>query len=188
MNPYAARTHKEMLDVLRDQEAPGPAIHYYMIRGGSDKKNITIWEPGMIGDEYVKSYGHYHVQDFDERYEILAGEGMLLLQTRELDARGMPIDASIASFRAIRVKAGDIADIPRRAGHLMVNTGTTWLVTRDDSPVNLDAAESASRPQHADYAPYKKMRGAAYYVVNKAGKPALEKNPAYKKVPPASIE
>jgi oxalate decarboxylase/phosphoglucose isomerase-like protein (cupin superfamily) len=177
-----------MMDVLRDTTASGPAIHYYMIRGGADKKNITIWEPGLVGAEYIKSYGHYHVADFDEQYEILVGEGMVLLQMRGTDASGAPLDEIITSFRALRVKAGDIVNIPQRAGHLMVNTGTTWLVTRDNSPVNLEEVDAVSRPAHADYAPFKKMHGAAYYVIEKNGVPTLEKNSRYTQVADATIE
>ena len=37
-----------------------------MIRGGTDKRNITVWEPGTVGGEYIKAYGHYHVGDLNE--------------------------------------------------------------------------------------------------------------------------
>ena len=40
-----------MKDVLMNPEANGPDIHYYMIRGGSEKKNITVWETGTVGGE-----------------------------------------------------------------------------------------------------------------------------------------
>ncbi len=48
---YAERTHEKMKEVLMEPEAEGPAIHYYMIRGGSEKTNITIWEKGTVGSE-----------------------------------------------------------------------------------------------------------------------------------------
>ena len=38
---YAARSHEKMQEVLMDAQGVGPAIHYYMIRGGKDQKNIT---------------------------------------------------------------------------------------------------------------------------------------------------
>ena len=38
---YAARTHEKMQEVLMDPNGVGPAIHYYMIRGGKEQKNIT---------------------------------------------------------------------------------------------------------------------------------------------------
>ena len=40
---YASRTHEKMQDVLMDPSGVGPAIHYYMIRGGVNQKNITVW-------------------------------------------------------------------------------------------------------------------------------------------------
>lgn len=76
---YAARTHDKMVDVLMDPAGTGPTIHYYMIRGGKEQKNVTVWEPGTISGEYIKTYGHYHVGDLDEKYWILLGEGIALL-------------------------------------------------------------------------------------------------------------
>ena len=51
---YAPRTHEKMTEVLMDPKGVGPAIHYYMIRGGVDQKNVTVWEPGTISGEYIK--------------------------------------------------------------------------------------------------------------------------------------
>lgn len=169
-------------------DAPGPEIHYYMIRGGSIKTNITVWESGTIDGEYIKTYGHYHVGDLEEVYHILQGEGIVILQEREEDERGNPIDDQIKSFRAIRVKSGDKVHIPENTGHLAINIGKIWLTTSDDSPVNFEEKDPVSLPGHADYEPFRKLRGAAYYVVEKNGKPALVKNPNYKKVPHAEIE
>ena len=38
LNPYASRKHEEMKEVLMSPDASGPTTHYYMIRGGKDKK------------------------------------------------------------------------------------------------------------------------------------------------------
>ena len=73
---YAARTHEKMQEVLMDPNGVGPTIHYYMIRGGKDQKNITVWEPGTISGEYIKTYGHYHVGKLDETYWIIFGTGI----------------------------------------------------------------------------------------------------------------
>lgn len=185
---YASRTHDKMKEVLKSPEAKGPAIHYYMIRGGSAKTNITVWEPGTIGDEYIKAYGHYHVGTLEENYTILQGRGIIILQERALDAIGNPIDSEVASFKAISVKAGDKVHIPKNTGHLAINTGDVWLVTSDDSPVDFGESDPVGMPGHADYEPFRKLRGAAYYVVSKGGKPALVKNPNYSKVPEAKIQ
>ena len=185
MTPFATRTHEKMREVLMSPDSSGPEVHYYMIRGGQDKRNITVWESGVVGSEYIKAYGHYHIDDFVETYKILEGEGILLLQNRKKDEKGNFIDDEIVSFRALKVSAGDTIPIPPFSGHLLVNVGNTWLVTSDDSPVNLN--DSASMPQHADYEPVKKMKGFAYYVVEKDGKPALVRNDKYKNVPAAEI-
>lgn len=169
-----------MKDVLMKPEAKGPAVHYYMIRGGSEKRNITVWETGIVGGEYVKTYGHYHVGDLDETYEVLEGEGIALLQKLVVENGVSRIDC-VEEFKVIKVKAGDSIYMPPGYGHLVVNTGTTWLVTSDDSPV-FGANDSASMPGHADYESVKKMRGFAYYVVEKDGAPALVRNPLYKEI------
>jgi len=188
MKPFAIRSHQEMKDVLMNQGSVGPEAYYYMMRGGSEKGNITVWESGLVGEEYIKTYGHYHVGDLEETYTILEGEGVVLLQEREIDSDGNPIDDEIKSFSAIYARAGDKVHIASNMGHLAVNVGPNWLVTRDDSPVNFSDADPVSLPGHADYSPFKKLRGAAYYVVSRNGSPELIKNHLYKKVPDAKIE
>lgn len=183
LKPFAGRTHQEMKDVLFHPEDDGPEIHYYMIRGGVDKKNITVWETGKVGGEYIKTYGHYHVGKLDETYHVVAGEGVVLLQSRKTGSEDNPKDDEIETFYAIKVKVGDSVFIPSGMGHLVANTGQTWLVTVDDSPVNFAEADPVSLPGHADYEPVKKMHGFAYYLVSENGQPTLVKNPNYKIIP-----
>lgn len=187
-NVLGERTHQEMIDVLMDSKATGPDVYYFMIRGGSERKNITVWQSGLVGEEYIKTYGHYHVSDFLETYEILSGEGIILLQKRKIDKIGNPIDDEIDYFKAIFVKPGSVVSIPERAGHLALNIGESWLITSDDSPVNFEKAKEAAWPKHADYEPVKKLHGFAYYVVKKNGQPLFIKNPNYKNTPEIIIE
>lgn len=186
--PLAERNTDKMKEVLFVSEAESPDIHYYMIRGGKDKTNITIWECGTVGGEYIKTYGHYHVGDISETYSIIQGTGILLLQKRKIDDNGKPIDDEIEIFEAKKVKEGDKIFIKPEMGHLIVNTGNTWLVTSDDSPVYPDDIDPVGLPGHADYEAVKKMRGFAYYIIEKNGVPTLIKNPKYKTVPEAFIE
>ena len=179
---YAPRTHEKMQEVLMDPAGKGPAIHYYMIRGGVDQKNITVWEPGTISGEYIKTYGHYHVGKLDETYWILYGEGIALLQKLAVDAQGTMIPDVVTEFKAVRVKTGDSVYMPEGYGHLVANVGSTYFATADDSPVNFDEKNAVSMPGHADYEPVKKMQGFAYYVVEHEGKPALVKNRRYKEI------
>lgn len=179
---YAARTHEKMREVLMSPDAEGPAIHYYMIRGGVDQRNITVWEPGTVGGEYIKTYGHYHVGQLDENYWVILGEGVALLQKRAVGPDGKPSDDVLEEFKAIPVKAGDKVYMPIDYGHLVVNTGHTYLVTADDSPVNFEEKDAVSLPGHADYKPVERMKGFAYYVVENNGAPALKRNPLYKEI------
>jgi glucose-6-phosphate isomerase len=178
--PYAARTHEKMQEVLMYPDAEGPAVHYYMIRGGKNKKNVTVWEAGTVGGEYIKTYGHYHVGQLDETYWVVQGEGVIL-QQKMVEENGIPQSDTIEEFKVIRVKAGDSIYMPPGYGHLGINTGTEWFVTTDDSPV-AEAGDSASMPGHADYSAVQKMRGFAYYVIEHNGESALKKNPLYKEV------
>lgn len=174
----ATRTHEAMRPVLMSPDSPGPSIHYYMIRGGHTQRNVTVWEPGTVGGEYVKTFGHYHVGDLDETYWFVHGEGVLLMQ--KLSDPADP--ANVELFQAVPVKAGDEIYIPSGHGHLVANVGNTYLVTMDNSPVDFEERDPVSLPGHADYSLVEKMRGFAYYVVEHGGKPALAKNPAYKSV------
>lgn len=183
LKPFATRTHEDMKEVLMDPTSAGPEIHYYMIRGGVDKTNITVWETGKVGQEYIKTYGHYHVGQISETYNIIQGEGVVLLQIRKMDGVGFPIDDEIEKFYAIKVVIEDSVFIPSGTAHLVANTGKTWLATSDDSPVNFDEVDPVSLPGHADYNPIKKLQGLAYYLVEDSGQPVLVKNPKYKAVP-----
>ena len=141
---YAARSHEKMQEVLMDPNGIGPAIHYYMIRGGKEQKNITVWEPGTIGTEYIKTYGHYHVGKLDETYWIIFGTGVALLQKLAVDEKGQMIPDVVEEFKALPVKQGDEVYMPTGYGHLVVNTGTTYFVTADDSPVDFEERDPVS--------------------------------------------
>lgn len=185
---YAERTHEKMKDVLMDPStSSGPAVHYHMVRGGSDQRNITVWEPGLVGTEFIKTYGHYHVGRLDETYWVLFGEGIVLVQKRAVDESGKAKNDEISEMYAVHVKAGDAIFIPDAWGHLVANISKTFFVTADDSPVNFEEVDPVSLPGHADYQAVKSMQGFGYYVVERDGKPALVKNERYKQVPEVSI-
>lgn len=183
---YAPRAQERMKEVLMDLDAKGLDVHYHMVRGGSEQKNITIWEPGTISGEYIKTYGHYHVGQLDETYWVIFGEGIALVQKR-VERNGQPVDDEIEEAYAIKVKPGDAIYMPPGYGHLLVNISKTYFATADDSPVNFDEGNPVSMPGHADYDAVKKMQGFCYYIVEKDGKPALVKNPKYKKIPDIKI-
>lgn len=122
--------------------------------------DITVIPPQTICGEYVKTKGHYHIENpegvgYPEIYEVLEGEGHYLLQNH---------DASDVIM--IRAVAGQKVLIPPGYGHVTINPGTEDLVMS-----NLVSTEFSS-----DYAPYVEKGGAAYYEMEGG---ALVKNPAY---------
>lgn len=179
---YAARTHEKMKEVLMDPNGDGPAIHYHLVRGGTDQKNITVWEPGAISGEYIKTYGHYHIGKLDETYWFVYGQGIALLQKLAVDDNGEMIVDEVEKFKAVPAIMGEKLFIPSGYGHLVANIGKTYFATVDDSPVNFEDRDPAGLPGHADYELVKQMHGFAYYVVEHNGKPALKKNPRYKNI------
>lgn len=187
-SPCFGRNHKKMKEVLMNPKAKGPENHYYVVRGGKEKTNISIWEVGTVGGEYIKSYGHYHVGNISETYKILQGEGVLMLQKRKKDSEGKPINNEIEFFKAYHMKSGDQIYIEPEIGHLLVNIGKIWLITSDDSPLDHGDKDPVGMPGHADYESVKEMGGFAYFVIEKEGKPILMKNNKYISIPKAEIE
>jgi glucose-6-phosphate isomerase, archaeal len=182
---FAERSHEKMQEVLMNPKAEGPKIHYYMIRGDMKNgrgNNITTWEPGTVGGEYIKTYGHYHVGKLDETYTVISGKGMVVLQKLAVDVNEKMIQDVVEEFKIIPVKVGEKVFIPSNCGHLAVNIGSDFFVTEDDSPVNFGKKDEASMPGHADYESVKQMKGFAFYIVENDGKPALIKNRLYKEV------
>ena len=184
----AVRTHQEMKDVIMSPESSGPDIYYYMIRGGSDKKNVTVLESGTVGGEYIKAYGHYHVDDLGEIYNVLSGQGIMLLQKRKVLNDGMVINDEVDWVKAIFISPGNVVNIDPKIGHLIINIGEEWLVTSDNSPVAISTEERASWPVHADYKPVKDLQGFAYYVVKSVDGPSFIKNLNYKNTPEIIVE
>lgn len=176
---FSRRTRADMeLVLLTPGATNGPNTFYYMLRGGSAFGNITFLRPGDQAGEYVKTLGHYHPYDFDETYKVIQGEGVMLLQKRK-EVDGVPQDDRIEEFRVVHLRAGDSIALPLRFGHVLVNVGSGFLITKDNSPS--DPKTTRVRP-HADYEPIKRMHGMAYYLVKQNGKPVLRKNPSYKEV------
>jgi len=161
------RTKEKMTEVLRDPKAEGPENAYYMMRG---KPNITIWEPGSYGSEFNKAYGHYHVHNEPETYQVLFGTGVGILQHRNENNE-------VDEVRLVKAKAGDTVKVPPGAwGHAFANVGETYFITSDDAPSDASHAQN-------DYLPIKETGGMAYFIINEGGEVKIVPNPKYKNLP-----
>ncbi|MEO6705292.1 MAG: glucose-6-phosphate isomerase family protein [Ginsengibacter sp.] len=77
---------------------------------------LTHLYPGMVGDEYFMTKGHFHsVENRAEYYWGIEGEGILLLMDKKRNTR------------AEYMSPGSLHYIPGVTAHRVVNTGTFML-------------------------------------------------------------
>jgi glucose-6-phosphate isomerase len=156
---------KEMKNVLYDGEwaKKSPNLELYYIWRGLKQKNgirydITIIPPRMLGKEFVKTKGHYHIGSYGELYKVLTGEGIFLIQDKEVK--------NIYFFRA---KRGEFVLIPSNFGHTTINP----------SSKTLKMANWTSKKCKSDYKSIEKKKGFCYYYTICG----WIKNKNYKKTP-----
>jgi len=166
---------KEWVKTAKDMDL------YYMYRG-VDKKDelrydITIIPHNLLGVEFSKTKGHYHVGHFQETYTVLEGSAIYLMQ--KLNEAG-----EIADVYATRVQKGDSIIIPAFYGHVTINPSET-----DD----LKMANWVSENCKSDYSLFEKAQGACYYYIRPTsaesfGEGTWIKNENYKNVPELRFE
>lgn len=179
----------DMRDVLADPSAEGPAELYYMYRDVGFEAEKALWKPrslrydvtvipsGRIGDEFIKTAGHYHPPvpgqsvAYPEVYEVLHGVAHYLLQRRKGD--GLEVDDVIL----VEAKAGDKVIMPPGYGHITINPGPEVLVM-----VNLVEGTFGSI-----YEPLRQTQGGAYYELLEDGEAVFEENEEYGDVPELRI-
>lgn len=74
---------------------------------------LTVINPGTVKKEFYFTKGHVHRKKTPEFYILLEGKGKLLIQ------KGKP--------KAIELKKGEIALIPKSYAHRLINTGREKL-------------------------------------------------------------
>lgn len=169
------RKLSDMKNVLYDQEwlktAGNPEL-YYMYRGIEEKKgiryDITIIPPAMLGSEFVKTKGHYHIETYQEVYTVVEGEAIYLMQKKNNKEE-------IEDAYAVKAQKGDTVIVPSFYGHITINPSETQ---------ELKMANWVSPQCQSDYSLYEKLRGACYYYL----KTGWIKNENYKSVPELRFE
>jgi len=161
----AIRTIDQMKEVLLDKNIHNPRELYYMYRDihrFSDQSileeyklryDVTVIKPFCLGEEFMKTAGHYHSGDFGELYEVVYGRCFCLLQ-RPSSGDWRVIEEVIF----VEAVAGQKIVIPPGFGHILINPGPDYLVT----------SNWVSRGFESRYELYKKAGGAAYFVVSEA--------------------
>ena len=129
-------------------ECARDAGDHALIAAAGLRFDITVIPAGNLGQEFVKTKGHFHPASPDgigypELYGVMQGEAWYLLQ--DLDLR----DAVV-----IRAKQGDLVLIPPGYGHITVNPG----------PSDLVMANFVSTRFQSEYQLYEVNRGGVYYA------------------------
>jgi len=162
------RSMKEMESVLYDQNWVKEAEDfnvYYVWRGvkweGELRYDITIIPPRMLGQEFPKTKGHKHLDNFQELITVLEGEAFYLAQWGEGN--------KIEKIEVIKAKKGDWIIYLPNCNHLTINPGKKTLIM----------ANWLSKKCKSDYSLFEKYQGAGYYYTRQG----WIKNKNYKSVP-----
>lgn len=129
--------------------------------------DITIIPPQTLGEEYVKTAGHYHPNvpehhiSYAEVYQVLEGEAVYLLQKASEDA--------IEDVIVVEAKAKDIVVIPPDYGHITINKSDKELMM----------ANWVSREFSSMYTTIKEHAGGTYFLL----KDGYKQNPKYTNLP-----
>lgn len=175
MKISSTRELSSLKDVLKNVNSIGVDPVYWVFSGVSKNKweNITVLAPGNIGEEFTKTYGHYHSTDVNETYKVLSGEGLLILQKKHFE-NGVFIPEIIDEVKIIKGSAGDEFVITPEYGH-------SWSNISDEPLVTLDDWRWGHKPE--DYEYMKNFQGMCYYVIKNGDSFQLIKNLKYKTVP-----
>ena len=130
--------------------------------------DITVIPPNMLGQEYVKTAGHYHPtvpgtdMSYTEVYHVIEGEATYLLQRTD--------NGKVTDVVVIKAQAGDNVIVPPNYGHITINASDKTL-----KMANWVCGEFTSI-----YEPIRKLSGGAYYLLDTG----FIQNPKYDNVPP----
>jgi glucose-6-phosphate isomerase len=148
-----------------------PNLEVYYMERGLEQKNglrydITTIPPKMLGKEFVKTKGHYHIGDCQELYIVLEGEGIFLMQKRG--------EGKIQDVYYVKATKGDCILVPPFYGHTTINPTTE----------RLKMGNWISREYKADYESIETKEGLSYYYTQDG----WIKNKNYEEVPELRFE
>lgn len=174
----STRTLKEMVPVLSNINSEGQAdfdTSVYWVFSNVSKiwENMTLIAPGEFNGEFPKTFGHYHSSNTTEKYKLLSGKGILLMQKRKFVDDDW-VSNELEKIYFVEFLQGDELNITKEWGHSWSNIGNEPLVT-------LDNWKDGHTP--ADYQPIEEMGGMGYFLVKNNEKANLIPNPKYKDLP-----
>jgi len=178
MQLKSIRTLGEMTPVLADpnigKDKNKDNVVYWVFSNVSKTwENLTLISPGDYNGEFPKTFGHYHSSPVTEKYKLISGEGILLMQKRKF------IDDDWVSDRLEKIYfveflPGEEIEITQEWGHSWTNIGNEPLITMDNW-------REGHLPE--DYKPIEEMGGMGYFFIKKDNRAQFLPNPKYKDLP-----
>ncbi len=161
--------------VLKNPDSSGPDPVYWVFPEISSNEwaNMTVIVPGLYGDEYPKTFGHYHGVDVHETYHLIEGDGILQLQKKKI-VGGKWVENEVEEVFLVRAKPGEELLITPEYGHSWSNVGKGPLISFDNW-------RSGHTP--SDYEIIEKLQGLSYYLVEDNGEIKAIPNPKYNNPP-----
>ncbi|HCC60117.1 MAG: hypothetical protein A2402_01060 [Candidatus Staskawiczbacteria bacterium RIFOXYC1_FULL_37_43] len=166
---------------------------YYMYRGLEEmdglRYDVTLIPAKMLGSEFVKTKGHYHIGDWQEIYTVIKGQAIYLMQKKNNKEK-------IKDVYFVKAKKGESIIIPSGYGHVTINPSETQ---------ELKIGNWISEDCESDYSDFERLQGACYYYAKKGpasakasasdessagqvGEAKWIKNENYKDIPPLREE
>lgn len=169
---------KELKEVLYDQswfqKAEKGLELYYIYRGlnfiNGIRYDITVIPPVMLGQEFNRTFGHFHKGNFGEIYKVIEGKGIFFLQKNKIVAKNKISPKEVKEIRIIEAEKDDIIVIPPGFGHITINNSLKET---------LIIANWISKNCQSDYSVFKKTKGPAFFYTKKG----WVKNKNYPEVP-----
>jgi len=145
-------------------------IAHLLIKNGL-RYDLTVIFPALLGEEYAKTMGHYHLDcgeagSHPEIFEVLEGEAQFLLQR--------VWKGEVDQVILLTAREGDRVLVPPGYGHVIINASSRQVIMG-----NLISRKCIQTNDH-----YVAQQGAAYYVLTND---RLVKNPRYFPVPEIQV-
>ena len=169
MKESFTRRLKQMKRVVYDKEfaKENPDLKLYEVyRNVKHDKDlrydITIIQPRMLGDEFVRTKGNRNKNGFQELYTVIEGKALFLLQ----------------KFNDKRVE--DVFAVKARAKESVIIPPEYWVVIINPSKEEtLETENWVSNKTENEYKELEKMKGPCYFYTSRG----WVKNEEYEKVP-----
>lgn len=176
MKLVSQRSLSDLQLVLMDKDSSGPDPVYEVFTEINQPPwvNQTVIQPGKIGREYPKTFGHYHGVLVDETYRLVEGAGVLILQKRRKTNDEKLMTNEVERVILVKMKPGDEVIITPEWGHSWSNTRDMPLISYD----NWSAGHSDS-----DYQLIRELGGMSYFLVEENREAVPVKNPNYNDLP-----